>query len=133
MTPNLKSQFDINFNKHCDLLTLISIKNRDVHLNNIIHNNNLINYMTWFSSFLLNVGLIMSIHVSWGQVRDPKATLLFVWHVVKHKFVDHPQMNCKPKEILSYMEKDFRVFMTYKKVWRAKEKAIGLLYETDTE
>ena len=52
---------------------------------------------------------------------------------MKHKFVDPRQMNCKPKEILGYMETDYGVRMTYKKAWRAKEKALGLLYGTDTE
>ena len=69
-----------------------------------------------------------ALHVRQG--RHPQARSELIVEVVKHKCIDPTTGMCKPKEIMSYMQMDYGVSMTYKKAWLSREKALKSLYGT---
>ena len=52
---------------------------------------------------------------------------------MKHKYVDPSGSDCRPGDIIKYMQQDYGVSMSYKKALRSKEKALEALYGTDEQ
>lgn len=50
---------------------------------------------------------------------------------MKHRYIDPSCSPCKPKDIMSYMQQDFGVDMSYKKAWRSRQAALSSLFGTD--
>lgn len=65
------------------------------------------------------------------QGEHPQATSTFVGETMKHRYIDPSCSPCKPKDIMSYMQQDFGVDMSYKKAWRSRQAALSSLFGTD--
>ncbi|VFQ97790.1 unnamed protein product [Cuscuta campestris] len=67
------------------------------------------------------------------QGKTRQATYDVVADLVKHQFHDATKKPYPPKSIMADMQREHGIYMTYKKAWFAKEKALQLCFGTPEE
>lgn len=61
------------------------------------------------------------------QKGQPQATTILIGEIVKHKYRDISLHNAIPKEIVSYMQTEVGISVSYRKAWRGKRSSNKVL------